>query len=394
MAASIIIIVSCQKLEPKMNAPDQALCAPGSLSQGQTVIFAKGNDEFFRVRTASSGLGPYFVSTGCGNCHSSDNRGFPETILTRFGQTDSTGNLFLAQGGPQLGSCALPGYTPCTIPAGATTSRLIAPITAGVGALELVSDADIVAMAAANVNNPNGVRGHPNWNTIPSYVTPYANAISQNGKYICRFGHKASTYSLLQQVAQAYNHDMGITSNFLPNQPFNYIDNTAPQSSGTIEVDNTTLNNVVFYCQGLQFPLQRTPNDPTVMHGQNIFVNIGCADCHKQTLNTGISPISFLSQQQISPYTDLLVHNMGQGLDDGYTEGNAKTSEWRTAPLWGLGLAPSGQGGQYYLLHDGRAHSIDQAITMHGGEATTSVTNFNNLSSSDRNALIKFLQSL
>jgi CxxC motif-containing protein (DUF1111 family) len=199
---------------------------------------------------------------------------------------------------------------------------------------------------------------------------------------------------VLQQVAFAYNEDMGITSNYYPNQPFNYLDNTGQQAPGNIEVDNTTVNNVVFYCQGLQYPLQRTPTDPTVMQGQNIFNAIGCADCHKSTLYTGNSPISFIANCQISPYTDLLVHDMGPGLDDGYTEGNAKTSEWRTPPLWGLGLASAAQGGQCYLLHDGRAHSIDAAIKSLGGEATTSVNNYINLSQSDRNALIKFLESL
>ena len=98
-------------------------------------------------------------------------------------------------------------------------------------------------------------------------------------------------------------------------------------------------------------------------------MKIGCESCHKQTLTTGYSAIDGLSYQTIHPFTDLLVHDMGPGLDDGYTEGNAKTSEWRTTPLWGLGLAPGVQGGTYYLLHDGRAHSIQQAIQMHGGEA-------------------------
>jgi CxxC motif-containing protein (DUF1111 family) len=394
IAISIIALISCSKLQPKMNAPDEALCAPGSLSQAQTVIFAKGNDEFFRVRTASSGLGPYFVSTGCGNCHASDNRGFPSTMVTRFGQTDSTGNQFLAEGAPQLQNYALPGYTPCALPPGATSSKFIPPITAGVGALELVSDADIIAMAEANATNTNGVRGRPNWVSIPSTITPNPNSITQNGKYIGRFGRKAAKYSVLEQVAFAYNEDMGITSNFYPNQPFNYLDNTAPQAPGNIEVDNTTINNVVFYCQGLQYPLQRTPTDSTVMAGKSIFIGIGCADCHKQKLYTGNSPISFIANCQISPYTDLLLHDMGPGLDDGYTEGDAKTSEWRTPPLWGLGLAPAAQGGQYYLLHDGRAHSIDQAIRSLGGEATTSVNRYINLSQSDRDALIKFLESL
>jgi CxxC motif-containing protein (DUF1111 family) len=125
-----------------------------------------------------------------------------------------------------------------------------------------------------------------------------------------------------------------------------------------------------------------------------VFVQIGCATCHQPVLTTGYSPIDALSYQTFNPYTDLLVHDMGPGLDDGYTEGNAKTSEWRTAPLWALGLAPNVQGGNTYLLHDGRAHSIEQAIELHGGEAAAAENRFSALSTTDRNALIAFLKSL
>jgi CxxC motif-containing protein (DUF1111 family) len=396
---TIVIIVAgfsaCSKLLPQMINPEDGLCGPVSLSNAQSVFFAQGNDQFFSIRTASTGLGPYFVSNSCGSCHSSDNRGHPFTILTRFGQIDSTGNKFLAEGGPQLQNANLPGYMPEQIPLGATSSKFIAPITAGVGFLEAVPDSEIIAMAEANENNPNGVRGHPNYNSIPSYVTPFTNAIPRaDGKYICRFGRKASTYNLLQQVAAAYNHDMGITSSFLPFNPYNYLDQTAPASPSTPEVDNDDFNSVVFYVTCLQTPIQRNATDSTVVYGGNVFNNIGCQDCHKQTLTTGYSPIDALSYQTFSPFTDLLVHDMGPGLDDGYTEGDAKTSEWRTAPLWGLGLAPGVQGGNYYLLHDGRAHSIEQAIQLHGGEATVSASKFNSLSQTDKDALISFLKSL
>jgi CxxC motif-containing protein (DUF1111 family) len=111
-------------------------------------------------------------------------------------------------------------------------------------------------------------------------------------------------------------------------------------------------------------------------------------------MTTGYSSVEALSNKTFSPYTDLLVHDMGPGLDDGYTEGSARTSEWRTAPLWGLGLAPNSQGGQYFLLHDGRARSIEEAILLHGGEATNSVNRFRHLSPGERQQLIKFLESL
>jgi CxxC motif-containing protein (DUF1111 family) len=396
---SIVLAISgftaCSKLLPSMIDPSIGICGPISLSSAQTVLFSAGNDQFFANRTAATGLGPYFVATGCGSCHSSDNRGHPFTILTRFGQTDSTGNKFLAEGGPQLGKYCLPGLMPEQLPAGATSSQLIAPITAGVGFLEAVPDSEILAFAAANQNNPDGVRGHPNYDTIPSFAPILSGTFPRaDGKWICRFGRKASVYSLLQQVANAYNRDMGITSGFMPYDPFNYLDQTAPVSSSFQEVDNTTLNSVVFYCQCLQTPAQRNAGDSTVVYGGRLFTQIGCATCHQPTLTTGYSPIAGLSNQTFNPYTDLLVHDMGPGLDDGYTEGNAKTSEWRTAPLWALGLAPNVQGGYTYLLHDGRAHSIEQAIELHGGEAAVSEGRFAALSTSDKNALVTFLKSL
>jgi CxxC motif-containing protein (DUF1111 family) len=395
IVTGILIFSSCYKLLPQMADPTNTLCGPVSLSNAQSVLFARGNDQFFAIRTATTGLGPYFVSTGCGECHSSDNRGHPFTILTRFGQADTAGNQFLAEGGPQLQNSNLPGFLPQQLPSGATSTKLIAPITAGVGFLEVVPDSAILAMAAENLNNPDGVRGHPNYNSLPSYVTPFSNALPRaDGKYICRFGRKASTYNLLQQVAAAYNHDMGITSSFLPYDPYNYLDQTAPSSPGIPEVDNTTLNSVVFYVTCLQTPNQRDTGNTTVRQGSQVFNTIGCAACHRPQLTTGYSPIDALSYQAFSPYTDLLVHDMGPGLDDGYTEGNARTSEWRTAPLWGLGLAPGVQGGNYYLLHDGRAHNIEDAITMHGGEAAVSANRFTNLSVQDRQALITFLKSL
>src|SRR5207342_1004057 len=116
--------------------------------------------------------------------------------------------------------------------------------------------------------------------------------------------------------------------------------------------------------------------------------------CHKQTLRSGYSNIAALSNKEFHPFTDLLLHDMGPGLDDGYTEGSAKTSEWRTPPLWGLGLSKNSQGGQYFLLHDGRAKSIEESIQFHGGEADASKKKFDQLNDSDKNAIISFLKSL
>jgi len=390
----IAAFTACSKLLPSMVNPEEGLCGPVSLDNAQTVLFSTGNNAFFANRTASTGLGPYFVATGCGSCHTSDNRGHPFTILTRFGQSDTLGNTFLNEGAPQLGTFALPGFMPEAIPPGASSTKLIAPITAGVGFLEAVPDSEILNIAAANANNPDGVRGHPNWDTIPHFAIILNGSNSRaDGKWICRFGRKGAVYSILQQVANAYNRDMGVTSSYMPYNPYNYLDQTLQEESAP-EVDNATFASVVFYCTALQTPEQRNATDSTVVYGSNLFNQIGCATCHRPTMTTGYSPIAALSYQTFAPFTDLLVHDMGPGLDDHYTEGTAQTSEWRTTPLWGLGLAPNVQGGTAYLMHDGRATSIQQAIELHGGEAAVSAQRFGALSASDQNALLTFLKSL
>jgi CxxC motif-containing protein (DUF1111 family) len=125
-----------------------------------------------------------------------------------------------------------------------------------------------------------------------------------------------------------------------------------------------------------------------------VFLNVACGKCHVPELQTSFSPIAPLSNKTFFPYTDLLLHDMGQGLNDGYTEGTALPAEWRTPALWGLGLSKNSQGGQYFLMHDGRAASIEQAILMHGGEAGQSKNNFQQLTATDKAKLIKFLESL
>lgn len=342
------------------------------------------NDEMF---TEQTGLGSIFVASSCGSCHAGDGKGHPFTTLTRFGQTDSIGNRFLHLGGPQLQNRALPGYTPELIPAGATFSKFTPPANTGLGFLELVSDADILAMADPNDINGDGISGVPNYEYLPSFITPFNNAIPRNGKYIHRFGKKAAAYNLLHQTVNAYNQDIGITSTFAPKDVYSGM-------SIDPEVSDRTVQHVVFYLQTLKAPVQRNQNDPTIMLGKNIFMQTGCESCHKQTLQTRFSNIAPLSNKIFHPYTDLLLHDMGPGLDDGYTEGSAKTNEWRTPPLWGLGLSRNSQGGQYFLLHDGRARSIEEAILLHGGEATVSKNKFSQLSSADKQALLKFLESL
>jgi CxxC motif-containing protein (DUF1111 family) len=397
LALSVLVsyFIACEKLMPKNPAADQVMDIPlNGLTPAQYQLFIEGDHEFEQTYTAETGLGPIFVSTSCISCHSGDNKGHPFSALTRFGQADTNGNQFLDMGAPQLQNRALPGYTPELIPNGATFSKFIAPITAGVGFLELVSDADILALADPNDANSDGISGVPNWNTLPNWVKPASHAISKNGKYICRFGRKASTYNLHQQTVSAFNNDMGVTSFFLPNNPTNHLAGTNPIPDGDPEVDNKTINATIIYLQALQAPIQRNQQDEQVKKGKDLFVSIGCESCHKQTLKTGPSAIAPLNQVEFHPYTDLLLHDMGPELNDNYTEGSALVSEWRTTPLWGLGLAANAQGQKVYLLHDGRARSIEEAIEYHGGEGSNSRSKFQQLSQLEKLAIIQFLNSL
>ncbi|MEO5890235.1 MAG: di-heme oxidoredictase family protein [Ferruginibacter sp.] len=385
----VAVIQACSKLVPAALPDDKILDGPvEGLSYEQNRRFLAGdlafNDEVF---TSATGLGSIFVATSCGSCHAGDGKGHPFTTLTRFGQTDSTGNKFLHLGGPQLQDRALPGFKPEQIPAGATFSKFTPPANTGLGFLELVSDQDIIAMADPADINGDGISGVPNWMPVPGFISPNTNAVAQNGKYIHRFGKKAAAYNLLHQTANAYSQDIGIASSFEPTDVYSGEDIDP-------EISTATVNNVVFYLQTLKAPIQREQNDPVVIQGKDLFVQAGCENCHKQSLRTGYSAVTPLSNKIFHPYTDLLLHDMGTLLDDGYTEGNAKTFEWRTPPLWGLGLSPKSQGGQYFLMHDGRAKSIEAAIQFHGGEGENSKDKFSQMTLPDRNAIIKFLKSL
>ncbi len=389
MASFIVLMVACSNLEPVSPADEDLLDGPvEGLNNVQNAQFLAGdiafNDEIF---TTSKGLGSVFVATSCGSCHAGDGKGTPFTTLTRFGQTDNSGNQFLHLGGPQLQNRAIPGYIPETIPNGATFSKFTPPANTGLGFLQYVTDASILALADPNDADGDGISGVPNWNIVPNFVDIPANAISQNGKYICRFGKKASTFDLLQQTVTAYNQDIGITSSFNP------IDVYSGNSIDP-EVSDKTVRDVVAYLQTLKAPIQRQKDEAQILQGKNLFIQAKCASCHVPQLQTGYSPIEALSYKTFFPYTDLLLHDMGAGLDDGYTEGSAKTFEWRTPPLWGLGLSPASQGGQYFLMHDGRARSIEEAIQLHGGEATQSKNKFNAMNQSEKDAIIKFLKSL
>ena len=391
------IISSCEKLLPPAPAEDEILDGPvEGLTQAQQAQFLAGdiafNDEIF---TPETGLGPYFVATSCGTCHAGDGKGHPFTTLTRFGQSDSTGNHYLAFGGPQLQNSAIPGYTPEQIPTGAPFSKFTPPANTGLGFLAALTDAQLLANTDPNDTNGDGISGVANYITPPDYFQPLSFHQPQNGKYIGRFGKKAAAIDLLQQTVNAYNQDMGITSDYANTEPAVYnVQSPYGDNVPDPEVAASTVLNVVFYLRTLKAPVPRNQSDAEVIKGKQLFNNIGCNKCHIPEWTTPQSDIAALSNKIFYPYTDLLLHDMGAGLDDGYTEGIAKTSEWKTPALWGLGLSKNSQGGQYFLLHDGRANSIDAAIVLHGGEAAVSSQQYNLLSETDKNKLIKFLESL
>jgi CxxC motif-containing protein (DUF1111 family) len=387
MLALSFLITACEVFEPAAPADNELLDGPiNGLNEGENRVFLRGdiafNDEIF---TPATGLGPIFVATSCGSCHPGDGKGHPFTTLTRFGQVDGSGNQYLNRGGPQLQHRAIPGFTPEQIPAGATFTKILPPANTGLGFLDFVNDADIMERADPTDVDADGISGVPNWIELKSYVTARPGSITNFGKYIGRFGKKASTYDLLQQTAQAYNEDIGITSTF----------ESIDTHTGTVhdpEISNQTIHDVVVYLQTLKAPQPRDME--AVLDGKILFEDIGCEKCHRAEWQTGTTPIAALSNKTFYPYTDLLLHDMGPGLDDGYTEGSAATSEWRTPALWGLGLSKNSQGGQYFLLHDGRARSIEEAIQLHGGEGQSSREAFQNLSDSDKRKLIQFLESL
>lgn len=379
----------CEQFEPA--PPNEADLLDGpveGLSEAENIRFLRGdiafNDEVFMPET---GLGPLFVANSCGSCHPGDGKGHPFTTLTRFGQIDDTGNQYNHLGGPQLQNRAIPGFKPEQLPAGVGFSKLTPPASTGLGFIDAVSDEDILAWADPDDSDGDGISGVPNWVSMKDYLFARPGTVEINGRYIARFGKKGAAYDLHQQTAQAYNEDIGISSTY---EPFDTHTGLAIDP----EISDQTILDVVFYLKTLKAPIPRGTDQSDIIAGKTTFNELGCAKCHRPEMKTGSSPISALSNKTFYPYTDLLLHDMGLGLDDGYTEGSAKTSEWRTPALWGLGLSKFSQGGGYFLLHDGRARSIEEAIVLHGGEGQESSERYQSLSDSEKRNLIRFLESL
>lgn len=264
------------------------------------------------------------------------------------------------------------------------TSLRMPPAIFGLGLLEAVPEAAILALADPEDADGDGISGRPN-------RLPAGSATERIG----RFGWKAGQADLEAQIADALLEDLGVTSRgrrWSPCPP----DRTACRRPGArqIEIADHELARLLLYVRILAVPARRGVDRPGVRRGEALFRKVGCAACHRPRLVTGDgAPVAALGGQTIRPYTDLLLHDMGSGLADGRPEHAASGREWRTPPLWGLGLLETVNGG-VRLLHDGRARSAEEAILWHGGEAAAAQESFRRLPAADRHALLDFLASL
>ncbi len=370
--------------------------------------------------------GTHFVSASCSGCHERNGRaapvaegvalekwvfkvgdadGNPDPNIGRVLQPNNVGidNATAGEGSVSIASWTesnglrSPNYqfernTP------ATFSARIAPQLVGLGLLEAVSEATILALEDVDDANSDGISGK-----AQRAIDPVTGEIR-----LGRFGWKASTTSVKHQIAGALNTDMGVMTSVLPSPDCGSSQTTCDNTG--VELTDEHLDNLVKYTALLGVRAQRDLDDLQVQQGQLLFSSIGCDGCHTETLQTSaFHPLAELRNQTIHPYTDLLVHDMGAGLADSLGEGQATGAEWRTTPLWGLGLSAcvtggvinlvGGQGNEvcdpvHSYLHDGRARSIDEAILWHGGESENAKNNYQSLSANDKNALLSFLNSL
>jgi CxxC motif-containing protein (DUF1111 family) len=272
------------------------------------------------------------------------------------------------------------------LPAGYLISPRLAPRLIGMGLLENIPENTILSFVDAGDKNGDGITGKANY-VYDSYTKKMA---------LGRFGVKANTPTLLLQVATAYQQDMGVTSYVQPKESAYGQSqmNTIGSNDRSIELIDSLLNYVTFYVQTLAVPARRDVLDSVNKRGATLFTQVNCASCHRTTMMTGVNPAINLSSQRIHPYTDLLLHDMGEGLADSRPDFLATGREWRTPPLWGIGLLSRTNGGSAFYLHDGRARTVEEAILWHDGEAAKSKQQFMQLNQADRSALLQFISSL
>ena len=291
------------------------------------------------------------------------------------------------------GALAEAGYTLEDI----ETSPRVAPPIHGRGYIEAIADETLQALADPADADGDGISGRVN----------RVLDVESGERVIGRIGLKANNPSLRQQNAGAYHQDMGVTNPVFPGEaPGAAVNRDAADddpelgwNSATgrpdVEAGERILGDVTFYTQTLAVPSRRFVDNPQVHRGERLFEQAGCAACHVPTLTTGEHPdgIELLSNREIAPYSDFLLHDMGEGLADGRGDFLATGREWRTPPLWGIGLNELVTGHRFFL-HDGRARGLAEAILWHGGEAERSREAFRRMSEAERQALLTFLRSL
>jgi CxxC motif-containing protein (DUF1111 family) len=408
---------------------------PGLDTDGRR-FFSVGNNFFndnWVIAPASTegrdGLGPLFNAQSCSSCHFRDGRAQPPAdsedpdrgLLIRLSVRDGDDTAPHPVYGDQLQDRSIPDVpaegsveitydeqpgtyddgTPYSLAVPTYTVRdaegrplgddvlvspRVAPAMFGVGLLELVAEEDLLAAADPDDADGDGVSGRP------ALVEDADTGDEQLG----RFGWKAMAPTVEDQNASAFRADIGVTTGIRPEQPCTDAqpECLAAPTGGEPEVDDQKLGRVTFYTRTLAVPARRDVGAPDTDRGEEVFTEVGCATCHSAEMRTGASDVAeALSEQVIRPYTDLLLHDMGEGLADGRPEGAADGSEWRTPPLWGIGLVET-VNRHTRFLHDGRARSLEEAVLWHGGEASGAQERFRALPADDRRALLAFLESL
>src|SRR5262245_30541198 len=392
-AGSVLLAVSagCGKL--LTTAPDagDVFDAPLSgLSPADQAAFVEGDGQFGKAFAISEGLGPVFNNISCASCHSGDGRGRPENVLTRF---SLLGNPVPELGGPQIQDRAIPGAEAEVLPAGVETSRRLPPPVFGMGLIEGVPVDSILLRADPADLDGDGISGRPNMVSVPGFVP--AHEPGGTSPALGRFGRKAQVSTLLQQTVDAYHQDMGITTDFRPEENVNPLasrSTTAADRVADPEVPEGTVRAVVAYLR-LLAPPAPAESTPRREQGRTLFAGVGCVSCHVPVLRTGPNTTPALAHRELTLYSDLLLHDMGDGLADYRTDGDADGREWRTTPLWGLRIMREFLNGEAFLLHDGRARSVEEAIQLHGGEAQAARDAFVALTADERAALLDFVES-
>ncbi len=395
---------------------------PG-LTPQQLAFFAAGKTAYEREFTVADGLGPLFRGKSCAECHGSpvtggqDPNGIANNV-THF-MISNQGSFYLAleQGGPVLQHRSInsePGGAGCpimpeTLPAmpGITTSQRHTPPVFGFGLLDAVPDKEILEWQGRQVWKDPSVIGVANWGLelealvrLQAFTFDITRRQPAGIPRVGRFGWKSQTATLFQFTTEPFNIELGISTPYFPREntpdgsPIPAACRLGPaQPNDTASKDSMKL----FHFQALIGAPPTLPLTPRARYGAFIFRANGCADCHRPSLKTSnyfmpdqngvIQKVDALSNKEIFPYSDLLTHDMGPGLQDGRVMGRAGPRFWRTTPLWGNRF-------KNRFMHDGRASSIDEAIDLHGGEAAHSVALYEALNDAQEEALLEFINSL